>query len=751
MPSFPRFFLSLLTLLTVVSPAVAQLEKFLPALKGDFSREEVVISADTFGVDQKTGWVDAKGNVKVKASDHELTADKVRLHREKGDIQASGNVKIRRSGFGTWTGEYIEYNYKTGKGLTSAGDVVAKDFRIHAEEVERREDGRFDLNGLAMTTCTNEPGRWHWCVRGSGRYRDNDYVEVFNAVPYLFGVPFAYLPWAYRDLDTHYGLRLMPGYTSRWGGYLMTGYLWNVFRTKGGYALDASTHVDYRYRRGFGYGQNFHWNLQEWGRGHFEAYYADDQNPRSSWRDRNWISDYVEDRYRFRLFHKADVSPRDQLIFRGTYVSDSVMRHDFFEHEDRGESIPMNFASYEHRENTFASGINASGPLNDFYPGVAHLPEAWLNIVPQPLLAGLNYESQSRAGYLERHYSEYEKAEDIYKYYPGKWAEYNTVRLETAHRLTYPFKLWDALSVVPRAGYRGTYYADNQRYEDIYRQSGELGVELSMRGTSEWSGGWRHTVEPYLDYSYQPTDISGTRGTELYYFDRFDRTLGWFDQFGQDGVWLPYDWHGVRPGVRNFFQTKGEDGKVRTFLDFDAYGVVQFDSDGPKGEDGVRDVGAKAVVSPTKDVDVKAQVEWDTEDDLIAYANLSAFYKVNESFRFGGGYLGRDHDLTDYGYSPVAQWNRVKENLVYAGYTHALNDQWSYSPYIRFDARENDLDEVGGYIRFQLDCLVFQLRFAYVNEYMRIDGSERGDDFRVSFTMWLRAQKKGDTDEWRAW
>ena len=165
----------------------------------------------------------------------------------------------------------------------------------------------------------------------------------------------------------------------------------------------------------------------------------------------------------------------------------------------------------------------------------------------------------------------------------------------------------------------------------------------------------------------------------------------------------------------------------------------------------MRDVGAKAVAAPTKDVDVKAQVEWDTDDDLIAYANLAAFYKVNENFRFGGGYLGRDHDLTDYGYSPVAQWNRVKESLVYAGFTHALNDHWSYSPYIRFDARENDLDEVGGYIRFQLDCLVFQLRLAYVNEYMRIDGSERGDDFRVSFTMWLRAQKKGDTDEWRAW
>ena len=163
MPSFGRVFLSYVSLFAAL-PAVAQMEKFLPSLKSDLSREEVVISADTFGVDQKTGWVDAKGNVKVKASDHELSADKVRLHREKGDIQASGNVVIRRTGFGTWTGDYIEYNYKTGKGLTSAGDVVAKDFRIHADEVERREDGRFDLNGLAMTTCTNEPGRWHWCV-----------------------------------------------------------------------------------------------------------------------------------------------------------------------------------------------------------------------------------------------------------------------------------------------------------------------------------------------------------------------------------------------------------------------------------------------------------------------------------------------------------------------------------------------------------------------------------------------------------
>jgi hypothetical protein len=214
------------------------------------------------------------------------------------------------------------------------------------------------------------------------------------------------------------------------------------------------------------------------------------------------------------------------------------------------------------------------------------------------------------------------------------------------------------------------------------------------------------------------------------------------------------DWHGIRPGVRNLLQTRDEKtGVMRNVFEWDTYAAVQLDSNnGPVGQEGVRMAGTKAVYSPTKALDLKAQGEWDTEENTMAYVDLSAFYKVNEKFRLGGGYLARDHALYDYAPSAVADWNRVKENLIYAGFTHDINDTWSWSSYARWDLLNNQLDEVGGYIQYRLDCLVFQLRSAYINNYQRLDQtSESQSDFRVGLLMWLRAENRTQEDDWLTW
>ncbi len=712
------------------------------------------MTADKFEVDQKTGWTTAAGHVMIRTGDHEMKADRVRLHQDKGDVQARGNVLIQQRGFGSWSGDYIEYNYKTGKGLTGSGDFQAGVFRVRAPEVTRREDGRYDLKHAEVTTCTNAPGHEHWSMTGTVVYKDNDYVEIYDAVPWMFGVPFAYLPYWFRDIDTHYGFRLIPGYTSRWGAYMLGGYVYNIYESPraDGPKLDGKTHLDYRSERGVAVGEDLSWDLKDAGRGKLEAYYAWDQNPPDGARDRNWTSDMDQERYRFRLEHEADLSPRDQFLLRGTVNSDSEVAYDFFNRQDRGESTPMNFASLEHREHTWASGAAVSGPLNDFYAGTARLPEGWLNIEPQPIFGtGLNYESQHRAGYLSRQAAYYENAADPYQYYPGSWADYDLFRADTAHRVTYPMKFGDVVSVVPRAGYRGTYYSETESATDVIRNSAELGVETSLRGTSELNNGYRHVVEPYVDYSYQPTWYESENG-DVKSFDHFDRSIEWLDQFGTDGTWLPYDWHGVRPGVRNLLQTRDEKkGNMRTLLEWDVYSAVQIDSEGPLEEKGLRMAGTKAVYSPTKALDLKAQSEWDTEESTMAYVDLGAFYKVNEKFRLGGGYLGRDHRLYDYRESDVEEWNRVKENLIYGGFTHDINDTWSYSVYTRYDLRNNELDEVGGYVQYSLDCLVFQLRSAYVNNYQRADDTESQDDFRVALMVWLRAQKKSPADDWLTW
>ena len=258
-------------------------------------------------------------------------------------------------------------------------------------------------------------------------------------------------------------------------------------------------------------------------------------------------------------------------------------------------------------------------------------------------------------------------------------------------------------------------------------------------------------VEPYLDYSFQPSHFDSDNG-RVYAFDRYDRSLEWLDQFGRDGMWLPYDWHGVRPGVRNLLLTRDEKNRPRTLLEWDVYGAVQFDSEGSLDEEGLRMAGTRVLYAPTEKLDLKAVGEWDTEDETVAYADLSAFYQLSETFRLGGGYLGRDHVITDYDVSPIAQWNCVKENLIYGGFTHVINDTWSWSTYVRYDLRRNELDEVGGYVQYQLDCLVFQLRSAYVHKFDRIDRiSERDDDFRVALMMWLRAENRTPEDGWLTW
>lgn len=731
-----------------VSEAVAKV------VSGNLSTPD--ISADKFEVDRKSGWTIATGHVHIKAKGHELKADRVRLNQERGDVQARGNVLIKRDGLGAWTGDYIEYNYKTGKGLAGKGYVRAGDFFLSADELVREKDGTTTAKKAVITTCTNDVDNLHWCVTGQAIYKDNDYIKVKNAVPWFFGVPVGYLPWWYRDLDRHYGFRLIPGYTSDWGGYLLGGYIFNIYSSERGSGpkLDGMTHLDYRTKRGIAVGQSLIWDLKRLGHGKFESYYAWDQDAPDDAADRNWVSDVTEDRYRFKLSHKADLTPRDQFLLRGTVNSDSAMADDFFKKDNRDESTPMNFASYEHRENTWAGGAVVSGPLNDFYSGVSRLPEGWVNIVPQPLFdTPLIYESQSRAGILNRDASRYEDASPDFMYYPGEWANYNLARVDTAHRVTLPFKVKDVLNIVPRAGYRGTYYSDSELDGDIVRHSADLGVELSLRGTAALEGGRRHIIEPYLDYSYQPVVYEGDdKDGRLYVFDRLDRSVGWLDQFGMDGTWLPFDWHGVRPGIRSIWQARDAHNVMRNILLLDTYAAVQVDSEGPLNEEGVRMAGVNADWNPSDKLDVKSRGEYDTEEDTFAYVNFSTFYQLSEAIRLGGGYVGRDHALYDYAPSPVEQWNRVKDNLAYGGYTHKLNETWTYSFYTRYDLHRNDLDEVGGYIQYSLDCLVFQLRTAYINSFDRIDDvSKRGDDFRVALTMWFKAENREIDDDWLTW
>lgn len=733
----------------------SKVQSFLD-MKSDIEKFES--TADRFEVNQKTGWIILTGHVKVITDKQEMTSDQAKIHRESGVVQALGHVVITQPGMGDWRGDYVEYNYKTGRGLALNGYLKSKDFVVYAKQMARTEEGLYLADGVSVTTCTNSFDRLHWRIEGEARLKDGDYVEFYNGVPYVFGVPFLYFPYWYRALDVDYGVRVYPGYTSRWGGYVLLSYKLNIYRSakQDGPKLDATSHLEFRSKRGVGVGEKFEWDLKRWGEGEFSAFHYWDSDPDEENGARNWSSPIPSERYKLAILHTTDITPRDLFLLRANYLSDSEVLDDYFERNNREESIPVNFVSYEHREHALAAGALVSGPLNDFYGGVARLPEGWLDIVPTPVFnTGINYESQSRLGYLERHAVYYSRAAPIYNYYPGDWADYHTARGNTAHRLTYPMKFFDAVSLVPRVGYQGTYYQDSETGDSLYRHAGELGAEASMRFVSGWENGWRHTIEPYLDYSWQPVDWSANGANSPYMFDKIDRSFEWLDQFGTDGVWLPYNWHGVRPGIRNLVQTKSETtGAPRTLLDVDTYAALQLPNGSTReaqpniAEEGARMIGMKTLFSPIESFESRAVVEWDTEQEKFAYVDLGAHYKLNKRLSVGAGYLARDHELYDYKKSLVPQWDRAEQSVYYTGFFYEFTDAWAGSMFVRYDTDAGTLDEVGGFVQYSLDCLVFQLRATYQSSFTRMDGSERDSDFRISFIFWLRAMNQKQGNAW---
>ena len=702
------------------------------------------------------------------------------MSREKAPTQPVGEIKIKAG--------HLSANRQTGV-LVATGNVVATatPYRIHTDAAQRDADGHYSFApDTMMTTCSTDVDHLHWRLTGEFHYLENQAAIVRDAWVTLFDVPVLWVPYWYYPLNTDYGLRVLPGYTSKWGGYLLTGYVYDIWNEgKGsGPSLGGSTYADFRTRNGFALGQTVRWNLADYGKGKFKVYHAwdmDEDRYDDHWSDhkrnyRNWGSDVDRNRYGLKFEHHADITERDTLRAQATYYSDSWFRRDFYRSDERGESIPVNEASYEHRELNWASGVAVGGPLNDFYSGTARVPEGWFAVNPQPIWdLPVNYESQTRAGYLNRDYAEYHGAsDDMFRYVPyigpdGRAADYQAFRADTSHRVTVPFKLWDTLSVVPRATYHGTLWSDsgsrtaleNGRSkasgDGIYRNIAEFGFTTSARGSAWLSDAWRHTVEPYLDYSYQVVDTTSSHKRRAYVFDGYDGATEWLDQFGFEGRGLPYNWHGIRPGIRNLFQRTDDKGVPRTVFDADLYAAIPFDSyssytrgswmngyakdsDDPHyshSDDVVP--GIRLRYSPTKKVTFLTRTEYDTRNDKAAYSDIFMRHRFTDNFSWHAGYIGRDHRTWDYVPSLYNRYNWAKSSIARIGFEHGICDWLAWGPYIRYDCRRGEVDEIGTWVDLMTDCLAFRVQFEYENDYRRIDGSHHDDDVRMVFFIYLRA------------
>jgi lipopolysaccharide assembly outer membrane protein LptD (OstA) len=400
-----------------------------------------------------------------------------------------------------------------------------------------------------------------------------------------------------------------------------------------------------------------------------------------------------------------------------------------------------------------------SGPLNTFYSGVGRLPEGWLAVFPQELFedSGLYYESRSSAGYLAQQWTDDGSFTNAWRPF-----EPDTVRLHSRQKLTYPLRAFEVVSLVPRLAYDYTFYqhlADDRTNQA--RSVFELGSEVSTKWYASYGGGYRHVVEPYADYSIVTTPLNVKRG-QNYFFDRVDGPRDWSDLFGVDGNYAPVRWNGIRPGVRNTVQRKDADGTVRTIFDWDVFVAYRFGGGGGSQTNdagGLRATGWNLTWRPDRDVTLRTAGMYDDKGGRLDMSDSSLTIGEERDWTFELGYFTSD-PLDPTTLNRPADPQLIGNPYVYdlrasaiarAGITHRFNSYWSANVTARYDTRETQLQEIGGYVQYELDCLAFRLNSSYMPPYDYYNGVRRKPDYRVAMMIWVKALQPDHIEKLRGW
>jgi len=687
----------------------------------DAGGSSIDVQADSLEYLQDTDFLVAKGNVVIQRLGDTLSADYVKVNTVTLDSFARGDVVLMQDDW-KWTGEELNYNFKTKEGDFGTFEGESGKYYIKAAESERLESGVYKLKNITVTTCDKDDMEFK--VRASkATLEDGHKLKAYNVVSYLGPVPFFYLPYISLDLEKdHSNWDVSLGQSGDLGAFIIVGY-----RHKVNENFEHVTRVDLYSKRGIGVGENLHWKRSDGsGSGRLETFYLNDQDPLPEDYDKERFSGQVDsDRYRIRLVDTKALTDRDFFIGDLQYLSDPKVREDFFEEDFRSLSQPENRLSLSHRGDKYSAGALLNMRLNDFYENIDRKPELTLDFHRQELEgSGIYYQSQNSFVQLEKLFPDTSERTD-----------FDTSRLDSHQELYYPRKYFGFLNVIPSVGGRATYYSDlkprvtsttnmvtmvdsngvafttNQvftssaeRGSDL-RTFGEFGLESSFKAfkvltenQTDFGRGLRHVVEPHTKYAYR-SDPTVDRD-EIYQFDRIDSIRRQNE---------------IQFGARNKLQTRREKRLVDLF-DIDLYTSLRLDPEPEQNDLGPLRVDGELMPTDLVWVDFDGAYDWDE----------SAVTEFNARVRLGG--YSKTRMYVNYGYRDG------DKNLLGADLDYFPTDDWGFGIYGRYDIDDSELEESFYTVMHEMDCVGWEAGVRSI----RGRGGE-DDDNQLWLKIWLLA------------
>jgi LPS-assembly protein len=683
----------------------------------------VDVQADEMEYEADQKLMTARGHVVVTRGKDVLKADFMTVRTDTQDAHAVGNVVFDRAG-NVWKGDEMSYNFKTRTGDFGQFNSSVPPFYIRAEDSKRTSSDEFVLHNATITTCEGDRPDVYIKAREARVIKQNTIVAR-GVVFYVGPVPIFYVPkWTRTIKGDKTDIDFVPGYGSRVGAYLLTAYNYRM-----DCGVTASTHLDYRTKRGVGVGQDFSWGDPDLPyRGALKTYYANDQSPMEKRNDveKEALDGIIDsDRYRIRLSDVHNLSDRDYATTELNYLSDPAVLEDFFDDEYRHNVQPENRITLVHRADKFTAGLEFNKRLNDFYDNVDRLPEATLS-VPRMQLgeSAFYYESQNAASFLKKEFAEKSNQDS-----------YDAFRVDSAHKVFYPTKHFGFLNVIPRAGYRGTYYSKTYEYNTVtnlttvtdtnglsittnqvitmaddtgsdIRSLYELGFETSFKSFGVLNNDWisrddqglRHVVEPYMDYTYIPEpSITPDQLPQFDYVDTLDKR------------------NDVLLGVRNKFQTKRR-GAVHDLVDLNVWSTYYVEK--PDGAS-----------NDFSDIYFKTQlrlVDWLPIDFKGAYDQYEG---TVDTFDTQVAVIWPDQTrlAIDYRYADNSYDQLASELTLFP------NRRWSLNAYGRYSFENSIVEEQSYFVEHKGRCVGWGVGFKKIDE-----------DLQVWFRVWLTAFPKSN-------
>ena len=552
------------------------------------------------GTSYQNGVAVARDNVAIRVRDTDIYADAAEYDSTTKVIRLEGNVRIYR-GAELYVGDRATYNTETKEVNADKLRTSERPFLLGGERISTIEQDARLVEKASFTT--HDSAKPDYQIRATTvRIYEKDRIVMQNAMFYVGRVPIFYWPYFYQSLDEDaFSFVVSPAYMTSWGPSLLGRASFPITKD-----ISGIVRLDYRVRRGgaIGFQPDIRFPKNA-GYASIRSYFVDDQNPTLN-RTSLPRGSIPTRRYRVALESRFRFTDDITGFIRGTKMSDPFLHQDFFQVEFTLDPEPDNLLVVNKYNPRYSLTAYTRYQLNKFYEATERLPEIALDITRQPIgSSGIFYEGEATMSNLRRNFPRRSYFQD-----------YEALRLDTFHQFLYPKTYLGWLSVVPRIGFRATYYSETRDLDglvfpasandliphflipppnqdqplrpggDRWRTLMNAGAEASFKVSRTWEqaqnrtlglDGLRHIIQPFANFSY--VTGNGTNPAEILQFDRYIPSTRLrpidFPQFTSiDSI---DDWTIARVGIRNRLQTRRDDATIN-WMELETYFDANIDN-----------------------------------------------------------------------------------------------------------------------------------------------------------------------------